>query len=65
MFIEVRFTRLLWENETFENTEFKGQGTEEKHYEIWTAEDLSRMMQYINSGKSNADGSPTILFSNK
>ncbi len=54
--IEVRFTRLLWENETFENTEFKGQGTEEKHYEIWTAEDLSRMMQYINSGKSNADG---------
>lgn len=53
--IEVRYSRLLWENEVVES-ELKGKGTEESSYEIWTAQDLSKMMQFINSGKSNADG---------
>ncbi|MDE6583355.1 MAG: hypothetical protein K2K31_01730, partial [Clostridia bacterium] len=53
--IDIKYTRLLWEKENFEMTELKGRGTDENPYEIWTVEDLSKMMMFINSGKANAD----------
>ncbi|MBE7075551.1 MAG: hypothetical protein E7375_00585 [Clostridiales bacterium] len=51
----VEYARLLWEDEG-ELEMFEGEGSSKNPYIIKTAEDLTLMMQLINSGKANAEG---------
>ncbi len=54
--IEIRYRRALWENHQTTVKNFKGSGTDDDPYQIFTVEDLVLMMQLCNSGVVSSGG---------
>lgn len=54
--IEIRYQRILWENQEVTKLNFAGSGTDDDPYQIYTVEDLILMMKLCNTGAVSSGG---------
>ncbi len=56
LYLQVTFSRLMWQDLQFEDETFEGLGTKDNPYKINNENDLSLLMKLVNSGAVNENG---------